>query len=526
MFNLSDKELDRLSRKAADSYEVENNTSSWDALEQQLDKELGSAPNPSVPSPRSFTLPFAYTSLIILLVGSTYFLLKSGKNSNDVNKKNYSVTSKQQSTTDNNSLKEASETTGDKNKIAIAPDANSITNNKKISDLDKLSEEKISSTSTKKDNAKKDFSTDLKKNNLSQKNNVEKTENETAADAGENNLANNKSSVEKSYSANNNKNAKDFYYHNKKTFKDKPITQRNSENNEDESRNNIAKEKEAKDYSLNSGKIANNKPIQKPAEEQDLKYASTSQTKQSAEHSFIIINDSSLRAETGKINARHIIDLNKKNSRSLNTNRSLQIGFSIAPDFSQVNHAHYDNRLGNSIGITLGYRLFKRLSINTGFIYAHKYFQADDENFHLKPGAGLPPNLHAEYMNGSAKMIEIPLNIRYDVSTQGNTTFFVNGGLSSYLIKKQDNLYYCRNYNNIGMSGWLYQSYNVPQNFWFSTINLSAGFETNISNTVSFQFEPYIKIPLKALGVGNVQLSSYGINFVIKFSPVLKRSRH
>src|SRR5450432_1875530 len=98
MFNLSDKELDRLSRKAADAYEVENNTSSWDALEQRLDKELGTSPNPSVPSPRSFTFPFAYTSLIILLIGTSYFLLKSGKNSTVANKKNYSLTSKQQIT--------------------------------------------------------------------------------------------------------------------------------------------------------------------------------------------------------------------------------------------------------------------------------------------------------------------------------------------------------------------------------------------------------------------------------------------
>src|ERR1035438_9819428 len=123
MFNLSDKELDRLSRKAADAYEVENNTSSWEALEQRLDKELGTTPNPSVPSPGRFSFPFAYTSLIILLVGTSYFLLKSGKNSSAAGKKNYSVTGKQQNA-DKPLTQASKEYAAEKNKASIVPSVN------------------------------------------------------------------------------------------------------------------------------------------------------------------------------------------------------------------------------------------------------------------------------------------------------------------------------------------------------------------------------------------------------------------
>ena len=122
-------------------------------------------------------------------------------------------------------------------------------------------------------------------------------------------------------------------------------------------------------------------------------------------------------------------------------------------------------------------------------------------------------------------MFEIPLNLRYDVSVQGNTTFFVNGGVSSYLMLKQNYLYYCHSYNGFGSAGWYKQDFNSPQNFWLSTVNLSAGFEASLSNSFSLQVEPYIKIPMKGVGAGNVQLNSYGINLAFKFSPVLKSSR-
>jgi len=524
MFNLSDKELDRLSRKAADAYEVENNSSSWEALEQRLDKELGNVPKPSVPSPRSFTFPFAYTSLIILLVGSSYFLLKSGKNSNEANKKNYSINSKQQSTNSNSSKETPAIAADEKNKIAVAPDANAAANDKKITEENKLPEEKTSSALTKETKEEKHVSIDSKKNISSQKNIEGKSENEVSSAREKNNSHTDKLLIAKNYAANN-KPINDFSSRNKRTINDKLSSQKNNNSDiSDNSNEKAASDKSSKNHPTNSEKIFdNNNAAIKQTEENNLEYASTSQAKQSVKHSSIVINDSSLRAETAKISAQHIIDLNKANNKSLNTNRSLQIGVSFAPDFSEVKHAYDNTRLGGGIGITLGYYLLNRLSVNTGLIFEHKYYQVDDKDFHM-PQNFILNGAHVDFVNGSCKMLEIPLNLRYDFSIEGNTIFFVNGGLSSYLMQKQDYSYYC--HNNIGYSSFrINQSFNAPQNFWFSTVNLSAGFETSVSNAFSIQIDPYIKIPLKGVGVGNVQLNSYGINAAIKFSPALKKSR-
>jgi len=122
-------------------------------------------------------------------------------------------------------------------------------------------------------------------------------------------------------------------------------------------------------------------------------------------------------------------------------------------------------------------------------------------------------------------MLDIPINLRYDISLEGNNRFFVSSGLSSYIMTNQSYVYFYRT-NPFGFQGWADASYNTPQNYWFSMLNLSMGFETSISNSFSLQVEPYAKMPLRQVGVGNVSLTSYGINLGLKYAPVLKRSRN
>ena len=63
----SDKELDRLSREAAEQYEPDESISSWEKLEARLDTELG---KPTVPSARRFGRgPIGYTAIILLITG-------------------------------------------------------------------------------------------------------------------------------------------------------------------------------------------------------------------------------------------------------------------------------------------------------------------------------------------------------------------------------------------------------------------------------------------------------------------------
>jgi hypothetical protein len=130
-------------------------------------------------------------------------------------------------------------------------------------------------------------------------------------------------------------------------------------------------------------------------------------------------------------------------------------------------------------------------------------------------------------------MIDLPLNIRYDFRSDEKTFLFISAGLSSYLIQRQEYNYVCiNNPSNTGNPPPNIPYYNHENDDvnkseinWFSVLNLSAGFETSLSNSLSFQMNPYFKIPLRGVGAGDVSLSSYGIAIALKYSPVLKKSR-
>jgi len=525
MFNLSDKELDRLSRKAADAYEVENNTSSWEVLQQRLDKELAPSPKPSIPSSRIFRFPFSFASVVILLVGISYFLLKPNKNTPVKGKKDYTLL--QQQNADKTSNLTSAEPVISKNKTGIHQSANEsplLTIPEKKLTVIASSGEKITSLLNSRE---KGTRSDSGKENPAlrgaiQKNAVVRNDGTSSGDKSpaENNSIIGDIRKRGVYSS----------QKEKRPFSDGPATQNHPSPiiTDQYKRLKGADKAEAVksaegEYSSGQEKTPDKSKSTAISSPEDIpRYLSTLIAP--IKHPAVIIKDSSLRAEMSANNLKDIVHLNKKSSRSLNTNRSLEIGVSFAPDFSEVKHTDYANRLGTGVGITLGYQLLHRLSVNTGLIYSHKYYQADDESFHLS--RDLPPaGLRIEYVNGSVKMLEIPLNLRYDVSFQGNTTFFVNGGLSSYVILKQNYLYFCRPNNSPSRAGWYVQEFNSPQDFWFSTVNISAGFETSLSKNLTFQVEPYVKISMKGVGAGNVQLNSYGINLAFKFAPVIKRSR-
>ena len=95
MLNLSDNELDNLSREAAEKFEPAENAQSWNKLEQLLDKNLGKpSPVPKIIKP---SMPFIYTGAILIAISAIYFLTKSKKDIHNSTLQNLAVTNQEQS---------------------------------------------------------------------------------------------------------------------------------------------------------------------------------------------------------------------------------------------------------------------------------------------------------------------------------------------------------------------------------------------------------------------------------------------
>lgn len=200
--------------------------------------------------------------------------------------------------------------------------------------------------------------------------------------------------------------------------------------------------------------------------------------------------------------------------------KGLELGLMVGPDVSTVKFGPI-YKTGYNFGVQVGYRFSDRWSVNTGVIYTKKFYKADSQDFHYKTNW---PNYKLRNVEGNCSMWEIPVNVRYDVSFNDKRRWFVSTGLSTYLMDKEDYLlYYGNNWNNYITEAPV--NSDVNSNYLFSIVNLSAGMERSFGKRFSLQAEPYLKIPLKGLGMGSMRMTSYGVLFTLKYKPQFNSKR-
>lgn len=200
-----------------------------------------------------------------------------------------------------------------------------------------------------------------------------------------------------------------------------------------------------------------------------------------------------------------------------NYKQPLEIGLLAGPDASTVSFGSL-YKAGYNFGLQVGYRFNNRWSVNTAIIYTKKFYKADSQYFHPKNswgGAWKPSDV-----DGNCAMWEIPVNVRYDLAYNDKRRWFVSTGLSTYLMKSED---YSLNFRSMG--GGIYSTTyksDSNSNYIFSILNLSVGFERSLGKHFSIQAEPYLKIPMKGLGYGNMRMDSYGALFSLKYRPTFR----
>ena len=186
--------------------------------------------------------------------------------------------------------------------------------------------------------------------------------------------------------------------------------------------------------------------------------------------------------------------------------------FLLGPDISTVKFSEI-KAAGHSIGITVGFKLTKRISVETGAFLDQKKYVAEGEYFKAEK-LYLPDHSKLLNVSGYCNMIEIPLNIRYNIATNNNYNLFALAGLSSYLVQREEYDYQYSRYNNIYSSN---KSYSKSSNELFNVINLGAGFEKRVGKLTALRIEPYVKLPVKGMGVGDMRLSSAGILVGVRY---------
>ena len=194
------------------------------------------------------------------------------------------------------------------------------------------------------------------------------------------------------------------------------------------------------------------------------------------------------------------------------TQRGLSVRVVLAPDLSAVGLRNFA-RPGTNAGLLLEYRLTPRWSVQAGALWSEKIYNA-------KPGDYTWPayqywNVKPVGIEGRCNMIDVPLNIRYDFALRSRadgrqpSRWFASTGLTSYLILNER-----YHYNYAWPDDPAIKVRETPINdasrYGFSQLNVSAGYERALSRRLSWQVEPFMKIPLKQVGFYKINLLSTG----------------
>ena len=397
MSNLSDKEIDRLSREASDLYEPDSSSLSWSRLEQKLIEQMPERP------PDGFRFgrmnPYIWGPAAVLLAGISFYFIKNS---------NYS----QLSTRTSEQLIQS--------RTASKTDSERSAAN--IHYVDSLSSaEKSTASAAKNANKPEQLAVEPKQ--------TEKTKNSQPESGRLSNDAETKGvgTSDPDYtetatgkpSTNNGKGSKSIL---SSAALSSGLSASAGSNTSSAGSLTKSRGNQGSSVVPVSGTILAGAATSNAINTQASDSRTSIETKEASTHPLPVIASAGTGLGTVKGNDSLLIKLAQANAptpqKSMHINRSLSIGFTFGADYTDAGGI-VNNQLSNNIGITLGYYLTSNLSVNTGLIYSNKFYWSPGHGPDRPPynqGPGLNPSTFAyspdiEYVNGACNMYELPLTL-------------------------------------------------------------------------------------------------------------------
>lgn len=200
-----------------------------------------------------------------------------------------------------------------------------------------------------------------------------------------------------------------------------------------------------------------------------------------------------------------------KPAQKLNKHRRFYAGLQTAANLSRVKRTSI-HHAGYSAGLMAGWHFSNRFALETGLFYAKKVYRSKGTSFDMKEmKSSMPAGMELMELSGGNKVIEMPVQLRYQFTPGYGRGFFAAAGISSYLLLCEKNEYHMRyNGNEQMMDG----HYDIKRRYFAGTINISAGYQLTAGKTM-IRFEPYTQLPVKGIGIGVLPVTSFGLRFAV-----------
>jgi hypothetical protein len=194
--------------------------------------------------------------------------------------------------------------------------------------------------------------------------------------------------------------------------------------------------------------------------------------------------------------------------------QGIRVALVVAPDITTVRFKDPDAVSANA-GVLFSVPITKRLSLVSGAVWANKRYNATPADYAPSPdywdGRRLPDVIAAQ-----CRVLDIPVNLQYQVLGWGKNMLSVQAGLSSYLMLNEEYTYTYQYSGREPYSKTL--EFSNENRHWFGIQNVSVGYTHQLSPAFSIGAEPFVKIPLASIGEGRVKLTSAGVFFTAGFT--------
>ena len=181
-----------------------------------------------------------------------------------------------------------------------------------------------------------------------------------------------------------------------------------------------------------------------------------------------------------------------------------------APDANGVG-SFQQSKLGNNVGFQFSAGITKKLIISTGVTYSVKPYISGFEDYHT----GYQFQVDPTSVTADCRMLDIPINVGYQIYNKHQNKISLGTGLSSYIMLHES---YKFNYADPYTNGP--SQFTVPNSgsYFFGILNLNATYDRQLNEKVGISLTPYLKLPLTNIGYSQVRLQTTGVAIGLRWN--------
>ncbi|MFN8432276.1 MAG: hypothetical protein U0V04_20010 [Spirosomataceae bacterium] len=207
------------------------------------------------------------------------------------------------------------------------------------------------------------------------------------------------------------------------------------------------------------------------------------------------------------ISEEQFVENQQNNDRVRFSRWAFNLGAS--PDYSSVTFGQQEP-IGYNIQVGLAFYITQKLQVKTALIRSLKLYEAYADDYAWPAKWGTPTSPLVD-VGASCNMLDIPVSLTYFVARKNKNSYFTSLGITNYYMLKEKYEYHYVNDNDPNLK---WKNWEGSTGFAANSVaNISIGLQRKVSDKLSIQIEPFLKIPLKSIGFGNVKLYSAGLFF-------------